>query len=463
MTSSSAPTLVGETPLIQELNSDGTCATPELFTRPSPSPPLESESAPTELPTVMADLQHAGHHFQTMSCELWKVNGPKVRIKKDCSVCFSVDTVVTSQDIVVGFDKSGIDIDSITSIQRKASNNTWIVTFDSPVSKTAALNEQSVTISGCVVFLGDCENKVTIVKLYELPTELPDSVIIGRLSHYDRVFSFRRDQIAEGIFNGVRTARMVLDRPIPGQTFIAGEFARIWYPGQPKTCRKCGAEGHLAALCKSQRCFNCEQPSHRSDDCPLSPLCRVCLADSHPTPECPYIYYSSNVLSVKVSASSYLQAAERGKQAEKSKRQQAMEERAEREKNEECEKKERERKEHERKEKERAECQERKKLERKEKEDRREKERREQEKQDRRDRDRKERHHRRRDEDHADSGKEERRRDCDHDRSGRDRDYERSGRDRSSHRYSHASSSESEDDGDRGWIKVTHRKKSRSY
>ena len=468
MTSSSAPTPVGETPLIQELNSDGTCATPELFTRPSPSPPLESESPPPELPTVMADLQHAGHHFQTVSCELWKVNGPKVRIKKDCSVCFSVDTVVTSQDIVVGFDKSGIDIDSITSIQRKASNNTWIVTFDSPVSKTAALNEQSVTISGCVVFLGDCENKVTIVKLYELPTELPDSVIIGRLSHYGRVFSFRRDRIAEGIFNGVRTARMVLDRPIPGQTFIAGEFARIWYPGQPKTCRKCGAEGHLAASCKSQRCFNCEQPGHRSDDCPLSPLCRVCLADSHPTPECPYIYYSSNVLSVKVSASSYLQAAERGKQAEESKRQQAMEERAEREKNEEREKKERERMERERKEKERAEREERKKLERKEKErrekeDRREKERREQEKQDRRDRDRKERHHRRRDEDHADSGKEERRRDRDHDRSGRDRDYERSGRDRSSHRYSHASSSESEDDGDRGWIKVTHRKKSRSY
>lgn len=37
----------------------------------------------------------------------------------------------------------------------------------------------------------------------------------------------------------------------------------------------------------------------------------MCLADSHPTPQCPYIYYSSNVLSVKVSASSYLQAAER--------------------------------------------------------------------------------------------------------------------------------------------------------
>ena len=89
MTSSSAPTPVGETPLIQEIDTDGACATPELYTRPSPSPPLESESAPPlELPAVMANLQHAGHHFQTVSCELWKVNGPKVRIKKDCSVCF---------------------------------------------------------------------------------------------------------------------------------------------------------------------------------------------------------------------------------------------------------------------------------------------------------------------------------------------------------------------------------------
>ena len=330
---------------------------------------------------------------------------------------------------MVAFDKAGIDIESITSIQRKASNNTWIVTFDSPVSKTAALNEQSVTISGCVVFLGDCENKVTIVKLYELPTELPDSVIIGRLSHYGRVFSFRRDQIAEGIFNGVRTARMVLDRPIPGQTFIAGEFARIWYPGQPKTCRKCGAEGHLAASCKSQRCFNCEQPGHRSDDCPLSPLCRVCLADSHPTPQCPYIYYSSNVLSVKVSASSYLQAAERGKQAEEVKQQQAEEERAERARNEERERKEKER---ERKEKERAEREreERKKQERKErerkekeKEDRREREHRDHERQDRKERDRKDRHHRRR-EDQADSG-DERRKEGKEDRR-RDRDYDRS-------------------------------------
>lgn len=114
----------------------------------------------------MQALQHAGHKFQTVSFNSWKFTGSQARIKKECSVCFSVDTVVTSQDIVVSFDKAGIDIDNIVSIQRKASNNTWIVSFSSKVARDAALNEPNVKIAGCMVFLGDCENRVSIVKVY---------------------------------------------------------------------------------------------------------------------------------------------------------------------------------------------------------------------------------------------------------------------------------------------------------
>ena len=67
-----------------------------------------------------------------------------------------------------------IDIDNIVSIQRKASNNTWIVSFNSKVARDDALNQPNVKIAGCMVFLGDCENRVSIVKVYELPVELPD-------------------------------------------------------------------------------------------------------------------------------------------------------------------------------------------------------------------------------------------------------------------------------------------------
>ena len=102
------------------------------------------------------------------------MRGNSIRIQKDLSVCFSVDTVITSPDIIVGFDKAGMDIDSITSTQRRTSNNSWVVTFDSKAVKDASLNEHSIDIADCSVLLADCENRVSIVKIYELPDELPD-------------------------------------------------------------------------------------------------------------------------------------------------------------------------------------------------------------------------------------------------------------------------------------------------
>ena len=49
--------------------------------------------------------------------------------------------MITSQDIIVGLDKAGIDFDNITAIQRRASNNSWVVTFDCKAVKDAAMNE----------------------------------------------------------------------------------------------------------------------------------------------------------------------------------------------------------------------------------------------------------------------------------------------------------------------------------
>lgn len=71
---------------------------------------------PPELSDALLRLQNSGHHLQVVSCSTWNVCGNNVRIRKDLSVCFSVDMVITSQDIIVGFDQAGIDIDDITSI-----------------------------------------------------------------------------------------------------------------------------------------------------------------------------------------------------------------------------------------------------------------------------------------------------------------------------------------------------------
>ena len=213
----------------------------------------------------------------------------------------------------------GIDIDNIISIQRRESNNSWVVTFASKAVKDACLNEHSITIAGCSVLLEDSENKVSIVKVYKLPDEMPVCVVIGRLAYYGRVISFRRDRMADAILNGVRTVRMFIEHPIPAQTLIGGEFVHFWYPSQPKTCRKCGSEDHVAPACKSQHCFNCERPGFRAEQCDMPALCRVCFADGHETLSCPFIYYSSNASGAKPTdtpakkGKSYSGAAKTGK------------------------------------------------------------------------------------------------------------------------------------------------------
>ena len=67
---------------------------------------------------------------------------------KNLSVFFSVDTVVTSQTILEAFDDAGIDIDGITSIQRRASNRKWVVSFDSPMAKKTALRLLAYKLRG---------------------------------------------------------------------------------------------------------------------------------------------------------------------------------------------------------------------------------------------------------------------------------------------------------------------------
>lgn len=470
MSNAVAPNHVGE-PLIQVIGESVTepSTAPELFTPPSPSPPLDSKhltddsgDRPPELPDALLRLQNSGHYLQAISCESWNVRGNNVRIRKDLSICFTVDTMITSQDIIVGLDKAGIDVDNITAIQRRASNNSWVVTFDCKAVKDAAMNEHSIDIAGCSVLVGDCENRVSIVKIYELPDELPDSVVIGRLSCYGRVISFRRDRVADNILNGVRTARMFIDRPIPSQTFIAGEFARLWYPSQPKTCRKCGSEDHLAAVCKSQRCYNCERPGHRAEQCDMPALCRVCLSDAHDISNCPFVYYSSNVSAAKPDRpiqKSYSGAAKSGKLAEDARKAEEETSRAKREEDERLRREERAReKERDRKQKER-DRKEKEEKDRKEKErrDRKDKEREENDREDRRERRKHDKYHERRHKDDDDHRRSER-----SDRE-RDRDHFRPSRDRSSHRHHDYSECESGSESD-GWTQVSHRKrKSKSY
>ena len=234
----------------------------------------------------------------------WNNDGPVTVLKKQLSVTFQVDTVVTSSDIVFAFDEAGIDVDDITSIQRKTSNKSWVVSFKTATIKEQALALPHITIAGCQVFLGDAENVTVLVKVYEAPDEMPDSVVIGRLSHYGKVLSFRRDKLSSGIFNGIRTARMRLKSHIPQSVFIAGETVYFSYPTQPRVCRRCGDENHFHVV----RCFNCELPGHRIEDCTEPTICSICRESTHSTADCPFLLYSTNVTPVVPGNDSYANA-----------------------------------------------------------------------------------------------------------------------------------------------------------
>lgn len=64
---------------------------------------------------------------------------------------------------------------------------------------------------------------------------MPETVIIGCLSHYAPVLSFQRDRgIATGILNRVRTARMRLVKTIALSIRIAGEAVGLLMQGSLK-------------------------------------------------------------------------------------------------------------------------------------------------------------------------------------------------------------------------------------
>ena len=141
------------------------------------------------VPDVLSHLINHGVKFKSVSHS--KTARPM--LVKSLSIYFSLDTAVTSQADLEAFENAGIDEDFSTSIQWHASNCTWVVAFENQLVKEMALEIALLEIAGTTGFLGDCENRLVLVKIYEAPAELPDTVVMGRLSHYGHVMSFWRD------------------------------------------------------------------------------------------------------------------------------------------------------------------------------------------------------------------------------------------------------------------------------
>jgi len=88
-----------------------------------------------QVPEALQFLEGRGVVFTIVPRYTWNNDGPVTVLKKQLSVTVQVDTVVTSNDIVFPFDEAGIDVDDITSIQRKTSSKSWVVSFKTATIK----------------------------------------------------------------------------------------------------------------------------------------------------------------------------------------------------------------------------------------------------------------------------------------------------------------------------------------
>ena len=277
---------------------------PSLTEEPCADEPVPEHRIPSadagehlELPLPLRQLiSTKGVKLVAVPDGTWNIDGFAAKLRRSLSVIFSVESVITGEEVFDAFLDAGVQAEDITSIQYRGSNRSWCVSLKSKASKDRILEKGVIHFGNVAVFIGDADFRTVIVKIYEAPLEMPDTVIIRRLSHYGGVLSFRRDiGVAMRVLNGVRTARMRLSSAIPSSLRIAGEAVFVSYPGQTKTCRRCGEEGHMAQGCRKPRCYNCEAPGHVASECGLDPLCGICLQSHHHASKCAYLIFSANI------------------------------------------------------------------------------------------------------------------------------------------------------------------------
>lgn len=114
--------------------------------------------------------------------------------------------------------------------------------------------------------------------------------------HFQTVKGGTRILDEEGTWTGKRRYVVTL-RPKPGcpgefihppETFSIGPCRGfMWYPGQPRVCRRCGGPGHTKTACVAERCRFCGSGSHPSAQCGAPKSCSLCGSPDHLYRSCP--------------------------------------------------------------------------------------------------------------------------------------------------------------------------------
>lgn len=91
------------------------------------------------------------------------------------------------------------------------------------------------------------------VKVRDLPPQWNNDIVMNILKPYGQVLSIKDDVwdvgMVKGVKNGTRTARMVIQKPIPSYLRAMNELAFVSYPNQQHTCKSCQQPIHPSKKC----------------------------------------------------------------------------------------------------------------------------------------------------------------------------------------------------------------------
>ena len=94
------------------------------------------------------------------------------------------------------------------------------------------------------------------VRVHDFPPEMSNNYIIDELEKFGSILYIRNEKwkfYFPGMRNGVRSVRMILNKPIPSSLTIANGKTLVTYKGQPQTCRLCDKLLHPDTNCSGAK------------------------------------------------------------------------------------------------------------------------------------------------------------------------------------------------------------------
>ncbi|PIK38666.1 putative zinc finger CCHC domain-containing protein 3-like [Apostichopus japonicus] len=152
------------------------------------------------------------------------------------------------------------------------------------------------------------------VTIIHVGLEVRQELVVTVLGRFGAVKAAKMCSYAQapGVLNGHRQVRIDLKQDIPSFLFIAGHKAHVRYPGQPRTCFRCGETGHEAKGCPNKKCGRCLRLGHDSTACPNEVVCSLCGKEGHVFRACPSSYVSRTKSGGKSSSEHLLLHERRG-------------------------------------------------------------------------------------------------------------------------------------------------------